>query len=469
MLKQNHYHQQSSSSGTPDHGSSTTQPDVFELVNENEESAQTSLMLKLTDECSAAIRSAVKHKLPIRMHVRNGEATIEVPQNNGDVLNFKCSLQNQPATDTIYFDPQRKIYKNIGSTTTARLQVQATDKTFAEMKEKTQRLVEAEQQRKTKDMTQGKTMKGHQKSAHNHIMAQNYRNKNSPLTTTTTTTMANTNSIRAKFGAATTSSLATKRTHSPLPPTKVIVPPKRRELDGPSIKKEVMNVKQEQKIGSPYSSTNNNNNDKKNLFYIPNRKPIQQQHRAPSISPASTATSTPKTISPPLAMTCPASVDSTQLQHSSSCSPEDTVLGPEEQHLQQKQQIGSITLSVKPSEDWSRQFGKIETSADAKRYLNIFKSDYPEYRQCYDELERVANEFRALQNALKNAVEHSERFRVEAQIRSKFAAYQCDTDFLRKRQRHHDLRAKLEVIKQALSTWNENNDYNRANAKTVAV
>lgn len=74
MLKQNFHQQQSSGSGFSgalDHELTTMQAEVFELVNE--ENAQTSLLLKLTDECNAAIKHAVKHKFgPVRLHVENG-------------------------------------------------------------------------------------------------------------------------------------------------------------------------------------------------------------------------------------------------------------------------------------------------------------------------------------------------------------------------------------------------------------
>lgn len=47
---------------------------------------------------------------------------------------------------------------------------------------------------------------------------------------------------------------------------------------------------------------------------------------------------------------------------------------------------------------------------------SLFKTDYPEYRQCYEELERVANEFRALQEALKGALDQFERSRVNGKM-----------------------------------------------------
>lgn len=65
----------------------------------------------------------------------------------------------------------------------------------------------------------------------------------------------------------------------------------------------------------------------------------------------------------------PASVDSSLLQHSSSCSPEDTALG----HDEQQHQVGSVTLPTKPSQDWTVEFAKIVNNEEAKRYQTIFK------------------------------------------------------------------------------------------------
>lgn len=42
---------------------------------------------------------------------------------------------------------------------------------------------------------------------------------------------------------------------------------------------------------------------------------------------------------------------------------------------------------------------------------------------------------------------------MEEAIQSKFAKYQSDEDFLTKRQKHTDLRAKLEILKQRIIDW----------------
>ncbi|KAF7640364.1 Occludin_ELL domain-containing protein [Meloidogyne graminicola] len=491
MLKQNIYQHSNLSSSSAHPEQQDPRFDVFELANENQ--AQSSLMLKLTDECSAAIRNAVNSKSPIRMHVKNGVilttylylfyrikvATIEICDRDGSSINFKCSFQNQPATDTICYDPKKNAYRNVGTATTTKIQVQATDKTFAEMKEKTQRLVEAEQQKKAKDISKiQRVSTASKKPIQVHQSSASLIKRNVP--TTTAPVHSNTNNFLAKLNAL-------KRTHSPsslnVETTKVKRVEKPLEKPTPLIAKESRAIKQEVPItknmevamktvrsnecavGSRNVSPQYTkklefaaaNTAKADPFYVPKRRPV---HRPPSISPASTTSSTPKTISPPLAIARPASVDSAQLQHSSSCSPEDLINNQEDSNRQHEE--GSMTLPTKPSCDWAHKFGKITNRDEAKRYHGIFKEDYPEYRKCYDLMEKVAIEFRTLQTKLTSATSYTERLEVEDQIRSKFASYQCNQTFLQHRVRHSDLRAKLDQIKFRLKEWsdNEKNKYN---------
>lgn len=44
-------------------------------------------------------------------------------------------------------------------------------------------------------------------------------------------------------------------------------------------------------------------------------------------------------------------------------------------------------------------------------------------------------------------------FQMEEAIQSKFAKYQQDAEFLKRRQRHADLRSKLEILKRRISNW----------------
>nr|CAD2196711.1 unnamed protein product [Meloidogyne enterolobii] len=211
MLKQNIYqHSISSSSSAQPEQQESTRYDVFELANENQ--PQTSVLLKLTDECSAAIRNAVNSKCQIRMHIKNGVATIEIRDRDGDV-----------STSSVHSKISRRqtryamILNRMSTGMLERLQrlrfrfltlnVQATDKTFAEMKEKTQRLVEAEQQRKAKDISKIQRPSAASKKPILNQSSNSLVKKNVPATTFG---HSNTNNILAKLSAL-------KRTHSPSP------------------------------------------------------------------------------------------------------------------------------------------------------------------------------------------------------------------------------------------------------------
>ncbi|KAL3072451.1 hypothetical protein niasHS_017425 [Heterodera schachtii] len=396
---------------------------------DNSDHDNLSLLLKLTDECCVAIRQAIKLGYVIRMHIRKQEAQIEIIGREANPTIFKCTLQNQTETDSIRYDPKENNYTNVGSAIKTKLQVQATSKAFTDLKEKTQKLVEAEQQKKAKDMPKSQKASDSQRQMKTH------------------------NSFLAKY--------ATKRTHSPSPnltnrltnPSSVPIKQRKQAEEATKLLPKKTVVSQSKERVEPHGfkelakvetlskeTIKTETSPKKDLFYIPKRKALQS---APSISPASTATSTPKTISPPIVR--PPSVEST-LQHSSSCSPEDS--------------FGSMTIPTKPSRDWSREFTVILNQDEAKRYHNIFKNEYAEYRRCYDDLTHVAQDFLALKSTMDKANDAIECQMVVKRIREKFTSLQNDQQFMLKRQRHTDLHAKLNAIKKALEEWNkrEEND-----------
>jgi len=74
MFKQNLQQQSSNSTGSSNGqmgDSETPKYDVYELGNEDD-SMQTKLLLKLTDEYTAAIKNAIKSKSKIQMNIVNG-------------------------------------------------------------------------------------------------------------------------------------------------------------------------------------------------------------------------------------------------------------------------------------------------------------------------------------------------------------------------------------------------------------
>jgi hypothetical protein len=114
----------------------------------------------------------------------------------------------------------------------------------------------------------------------------------------------------------------------------------------------------------------------------------------------------------------------------------------------------SLTMPSKPTRDWMQVFDEIKSVEVAAQYHQLFNADYAVYQECFNILSKVSSEFNELEQALRRAPRNTpDHDRVEQMIQAKFAEYQRDPEFLHTRQRHSDLRAKLEVLKQRISAW----------------
>uniref|UniRef100_A0A1I7XSK8 OCEL domain-containing protein n=1 Tax=Heterorhabditis bacteriophora TaxID=37862 RepID=A0A1I7XSK8_HETBA len=117
----------------------------------------------------------------------------------------------------------------------------------------------------------------------------------------------------------------------------------------------------------------------------------------------------------------------------------------------------SLSSPSQPSCDWEKNFVEIKSVQDAEKYFSLFQQDYPEYLECYKMLNDVAKEFRHLEAQLKNAGDNRKDC-ARQNIQNRFAHFDKDPEFLKTRQRHADLRAKLSVLKQRISDWERNQD-----------
>uniref|UniRef100_A0A914BYW5 OCEL domain-containing protein n=1 Tax=Acrobeloides nanus TaxID=290746 RepID=A0A914BYW5_9BILA len=113
----------------------------------------------------------------------------------------------------------------------------------------------------------------------------------------------------------------------------------------------------------------------------------------------------------------------------------------------------SLTEPSLPSRDWAAFYGEIEDYDEAQKYHKLFSSEYPLYTVLFKSLRQVANEFSELSEKYRSALNKEDKEKVEKEIQKKFAHYQHDPDFLLSRQRHADLRAKLEVLKKRVLDW----------------
>lgn len=118
----------------------------------------------------------------------------------------------------------------------------------------------------------------------------------------------------------------------------------------------------------------------------------------------------------------------------------------------------TLASPSQPSQDWSKMYAEVKTVNEAEKYYQLFCDDYPEYMKCFGKLNKVSQEFRTLADSLDSARRSrnsDDLDRVERDIQNKYHSYEKDSDFLRVRQRHADLRSKLHILKRRIATWEE--------------
>ncbi|ETN83221.1 hypothetical protein NECAME_07519 [Necator americanus] len=112
------------------------------------------VMVKLTDEMFSALMLAQRKGLPIRVHVdeQGGKWELGDPANGGNVFRYQQQALPGPPTDAVVHDPRSGTHRAVGAFR-SKYQIQATDKSFADTRERAQKLIEEEKSRGTKDVT----------------------------------------------------------------------------------------------------------------------------------------------------------------------------------------------------------------------------------------------------------------------------------------------------------------------------
>lgn len=123
----------------------------------------------------------------------------------------------------------------------------------------------------------------------------------------------------------------------------------------------------------------------------------------------------------------------------------------------------SLSSPSQPSCNWEKTYGDIKTLSEAESYFHMFHKEYPMYMECHKKLTEVSSEFRKLEMKLANAMAHrkaspspqniQEVKNVEKEIQNRYAFFEKDPEFMRARQRHTDLRSKLNVLKTRIGSW----------------
>uniref|UniRef100_A0A0R3RX29 OCEL domain-containing protein n=1 Tax=Elaeophora elaphi TaxID=1147741 RepID=A0A0R3RX29_9BILA len=125
--------------------------------------------------------------------------------------------------------------------------------------------------------------------------------------------------------------------------------------------------------------------------------------------------------------------------------------------------MSSTSTSLSPSSapqtsrDWLKEFPEPRSLEEAERYYLKFLEDYPKYLTCYNLLSAVVKEFRELEKKMNEAPKNSkEHEKAEEAIEMRYKHYQHNAEYLETRQRHEDLRSKLEVLKKHVDFWEKN-------------
>ncbi|VBB28042.1 unnamed protein product [Acanthocheilonema viteae] len=125
--------------------------------------------------------------------------------------------------------------------------------------------------------------------------------------------------------------------------------------------------------------------------------------------------------------------------------------------------ISSTATNLSPnsapqtSRDWLKEFPEPRSLEEAELYYLKFLEDYPKYLTCYNILSAVVNEFKELEKKMNEAPKNSkEHEKAEEAIEMRYLHYQRNPEYLETRQRHEDLRSKLEILKKHVDFWEKN-------------
>ncbi|VDM57556.1 unnamed protein product [Angiostrongylus costaricensis] len=112
------------------------------------------VMVKLTDEICSALLTAQRKGLPIRIHVdeQGGKWELGDHPNGSQVFRYQQQALPGPPTDAVVHDPRTGTHRTIAAFR-SKYQIQATDKSLADTKERAQKLIEEEKNRGIKDVT----------------------------------------------------------------------------------------------------------------------------------------------------------------------------------------------------------------------------------------------------------------------------------------------------------------------------
>uniref|UniRef100_A0A915CPY7 Uncharacterized protein n=1 Tax=Ditylenchus dipsaci TaxID=166011 RepID=A0A915CPY7_9BILA len=140
---------------TGDHRRLTSKmSDISRIVSDRK--PKVAVQLKMTDECCAAFRKAVDEKKNVRIIYEPSYCVIQIGYDNIDFLSFTCAASAVKDSSVDALKCVNGKYELLSSVNT-KIQVNATEKTFAATREKSQKLKDEQDKKKAKDVVHTKS------------------------------------------------------------------------------------------------------------------------------------------------------------------------------------------------------------------------------------------------------------------------------------------------------------------------
>ncbi|KAI6206791.1 hypothetical protein M3Y94_00953700 [Aphelenchoides besseyi] len=424
-------------------------------------------LLRLTDECQAAIREAIKQKRRVNLKVDDKTITIVVENGTSTPAEFPCSEKLLPgAVDSICHDASGtfRSVASIGS----KFVVNATERTFSETREKMQKLAEGEQRKSAQKIDFVNTKPTASKRPFmKAAFTSNRTPAIKPFASKPTVSTSQTSTPKSTAAAhASTAFAPTRKSHDllPIPTKKPLVPP---SFSSPSPKRARESEKPAPTIRKPTEPTKSSSSTKfiESTKSVEPTKSIESTKTIESTKPAETSPplkksrmtaelrtnngSEMKVAKPPPLMSL--QLEKTKINESLKTQslvsapkpPKSTTPTPEQ-------------TPIKSLQQYERDYPPITDSKQAIHYHETFEKDYPVYRRCHACISRVSNEFNDLKQRLDRTVAGStEQATIIGRIEEAYARYKRDINYAGNRRRHAELHSKLMVLKRRLTAYEQ--------------
>ncbi|KAI6180966.1 hypothetical protein M3Y98_00778400 [Aphelenchoides besseyi] len=412
-------------------------------------------LLRLTDECQAAIREAIKHKRRVNLKVNDKTMTIVVENGTSTPAKFTCSEQRLPgAVDSICHDASGA-FRSVASIGN-KFVVNPTERTFSETREKMQKLAEEEQRKSAQkiDFVNTKptaTKRPFLKTA----FTSNKTSAIKPFASKPTISSSQTSTPKSTAAVhASTAFAPTRKSHDlmPIPTRKPLAAP---SFSSPSPKCACESEKPAPPIRKPIEQTKSTNSTKSidSTKSVDAKKPIET---SPPLKKPRMVAELRTNNGKEMKVAKPPPLMSLQLEKTKINEPRKnqslvSAPKPEKSTTPTPQQ-----LPIKSMQQYERDYPPITDTKQAIHYHETFEKDYPIYRRCHERISRVSNEFNDLKQRLDRTVAGStEQSAIIRRIEESYDRYKADHNYAENRRRHAELHSKLIVLKRRLTAYEQ--------------